>query len=192
MVRSGAGACHSCANMYHCKWVLLLCECVPLVCVCVCVWHNLCYNLTRIRGTRPTVTPLGAPSSSPTSSPSSKCTSSSPLSTSGARRRTVNLPNRDERPAPPRPREKWLPRPTPAENFQGYPGPPRKCPEFVYHPAPRISLPSPNKKRLPCASLLPRHTSIRITTQHTLSPIFHLLHSSLWYRDFFPNVIITI
>ena len=142
MVRSCAGACHSCANMYHCKWVLLLCECVPLV--CVCVWHNLCYNLTRIRGTRPTVTPLGAPSSSPTSSPSSKCTSSSPLSTSGARRRTVNLPNRDECP-----REKWLPRPTPAENFQGYPGPPRKCPEFVYHPAPRILLPSPNKKGCP-------------------------------------------
>ena len=45
--------------------------CVSVFHSCVCVWHNLCYNLTRIRGTRPTVTPLGAPSSSLTSSPSS-------------------------------------------------------------------------------------------------------------------------
>ena len=50
--------CYFCVSVFH-------------SCVCVCVWHNLCYNLTRIRGTRPTVTPLGAPSSSLTSSPSS-------------------------------------------------------------------------------------------------------------------------
>ena len=33
-----------------------VCQCA---CVCTSVWHNLGYNLTRIRGTRPTVTPRG-------------------------------------------------------------------------------------------------------------------------------------